>query len=105
MNGKQSALLTWLGQAEGPVAVTGAARAATASGYGISGSGLASANTIGRGAIERTIACVTMLGPETPRKTSAPFIASESVRQGVSAAIRCFSGFIPSVRPFHTTPL
>ena len=47
----------------------------------------------------------TMFGPETPRKTSAPRIASASVRHAVSAAMRSFSAFIPSVRPFHTTPL
>ena len=37
-------------------------RAATATGYGISGSGFASAKTIGRSAIERIMSCVTMFG-------------------------------------------
>jgi hypothetical protein len=105
MNGKHSALLTWFGKSLRPVAMTTSSRAATASGYGISGSGLASAKTIGRRAIDRTMSGVTRFGPETPRKTSASRIASASVRQAVSAATRCFSAFIPSLRPFHTTPL
>ena len=60
---------------------------------------------MGRLPIDRTMSLETMFGPDTPRKTSAPLIASARVRQGVSAAMRSFSAFIPSVRPFQTTPL
>ena len=41
---------------------------------------------------------------EQPRKTSAPSMASESVRQRVSAANSLFHWFMPSVRPLKTTP-
>ena len=52
----------------------------------ISGTGLASANTSGRGAIADTISLLTMRPAERPRKTSAPGMISASVRAGVSRA-------------------
>jgi hypothetical protein len=50
-------------------------------------------------AIERSISGVTSPAAETPTKTSAPFIASASVRSFVSAAKRALYSFIFSVRP------
>ena len=61
-------------------------RVATASGYGISGSGFAIANTIGFAAIDFSISGVTRSLAETPTNTSAPFIASARVRSFVSTA-------------------
>ncbi len=55
-------------------------RAAMASSYLISGSGLAIAKTIGLSAIDFTISRVTMSADETPQKTSAPRMASASDR-------------------------
>ncbi len=58
------------------------------------------ANTSGLRAIERTMSRVTQLATETtPTNTSAPAIASASVRAFVSAANRALYGFMPSVRP------
>ena len=54
-------------------------RLAMASSYDISGTGFASANTIGCSAIERIMSCVSTLPFESPTNTSAPFIASSSV--------------------------
>ena len=55
------------------------APAAFASCGSISGTGLAQVNKIGFSAIADTISFVMQCGPETPIKTSAPFIASPSV--------------------------
>src|SRR5512145_2530401 len=51
MYGNPRTLLTWFGKSERPVATIASGRAVIASGYEISGSGFASANTIGRSAI------------------------------------------------------
>ena len=51
------------------------------------------------GAMLATIACVTAPLALTPRKTSAPFMASSSVRRAVLAACADFHWFMPSVRP------
>ena len=61
-------------------------RAATATGYGISGSGFAIANTIGFAAIVFSMSGVTRSFADTPTNTSAPFSASASVRSFVSTA-------------------
>ena len=47
-----------------------------AASYVISGLGLAKANTIGCSFIDRIISCDTTSALETPKNTSAPFIAS-----------------------------
>ena len=52
----------------------------------ISGSGLAMAKMIGCGAMLCTIACVTAPFAESPKKASAPFMASSSVRAEVLTA-------------------
>ena len=44
------------------------------------------AKMIGLAAIERTISCVTAPAAERPKKASAPFSASASVRALVSTA-------------------
>ena len=54
-------------------------RAAIASSYEISGVGLAKANTMQFGAIERTISCFKIFPFDKPTNTSAPFMASSSV--------------------------
>ena len=59
--------------------------AATSSGV-ISGSGLAMAKMIGFGAIDLTMSWVTAPLAERPKKTSAPFSASASVRALVLTA-------------------
>ena len=79
-------------------------RAARASSRVISGRGLASAMTSGRAAMERIISCVSRPGLDTPRKTSAPTIASASVDLSVSTANSAFSGVSP-VRERLMTPL
>jgi len=71
----------------------------------ISGSGLAMAKITGLSAIEATISDVTAPLALTPRKTSAPFIASSSVRASVATACADFHWFMPSVRPWKITPL
>jgi hypothetical protein len=71
---------------------------ATSSGV-ISGSGLAMAKMIGFGAIERIISGVSAPLADSPKKTSAPAIASASVRASVSTAWADFHWFMPSVRP------
>ncbi len=77
---------------------------ATSSGV-ISGSGLAMAKMIGLSAIERTMSAVSAPFTDRPKKTSAPSIASASVRALVSTAWSSFHSFIPSLRPLWTTPL
>jgi len=72
---------------------------ATSSGV-ISGSGLAIAKMIGFGAIERTMSGVSAPLAETPKKMSAPFMASSSVRASVAVACAVFHWFMPSVRPW-----
>ena len=79
-------------------------RTDSASSGAISGSGFAMAKTIGSFAISFTIACVSAPFTDTPAKTSAPTIASASVRAFVSRANGCLYGFIPAVRPAYTTP-
>ena len=54
---------------------------------------------MGSFAIERTMSWSTMPFAEQPRRTSAPFIASASVRAFVSTANSAFHSFMPSVRP------
>jgi hypothetical protein len=49
--------------------------------------------------MERIMSWVTIPFTEQPRKTSAPTIASASVRALVSAANSSFHGFMPAVRP------
>ena len=61
-------------------------RTALASSGRISGSGLASARMMGLGAIVLTMSCVSTPGAEQPRKTSASFTTSASVRLDVSCA-------------------
>ena len=73
--------------------------AATSSGV-ISGSGFAMAKMTGFGAIERTISSVSAPFTETPKKTSAPSIASARVRLSVGTACADFHWFMPSVRPW-----
>ena len=75
--GNTSTLLIWLAKSERPVATTAACRAAMSG--SISGTGLAIAKTMLSGAIDSTSASVRMSGAETPRKTSAPRSASDSV--------------------------
>ena len=65
----------------------------------ISGSGLAMAKMIGLSAIDLTIALVTAPLTDRPKNTSAPFIASSSVRALVRTAWALFHWFMPSVRP------
>ncbi len=72
--------------------------ARTSSGV-ISGSGLAMAKMIGRGAMVRTISGVSAPLTDRPTKTSAPTRASSSVRAGVSTAWALFHWFMPSARP------
>ena len=55
MNGKPRTLFTWLGESDRPVATIASGLAAIATSYAISGSELASANSIGFSAMERTI--------------------------------------------------
>ena len=75
-------------------------RTAWASSGVISGWGLAIAKITGLSAIEATMSCVTAPLADTPRNTSAPFIASSSVRASVTAACSDFHWFMPSVRPW-----
>ena len=75
--GKTSTLLIWFAKSERPVATTAACRAAMSG--SISGTGLAIAKTTLSGAIDSMSASVRMFGAETPRNTSAPRIASDSV--------------------------
>ena len=74
-------------------------RTACASSGVISGSGFAMAKMMGFGAIDFTISADSAPLAERPKKTSAPFIASSSVRAVVSAACADFHWFMPSVRP------
>ena len=61
-------------------------------------------SSIGRSAIESTMARLTQPAEESPTKTSAPSIASARVRAGVSEASSSLYGFIPSSRPVWITP-
>ncbi len=74
-------------------------RAACASSGVISGSGLASANTIGSRAIPFSMSPLTIPPAESPMNTSAPVSASASVRSNVSTANCALCGFMSSVRP------
>ena len=65
----------------------------------ISGSGLAMAKMIGWSAMEATMSWFTAPLTETPRKTSAPFMASARVRASVSTAWALFHWFMPFSRP------
>ena len=82
------------------MATTAACRAATSG--SISGTGLAMAKTMLSGAIDATSASVRMFGADTPRKTSAPRMASESVPVTPSAfvfsAIQAWLGCSPRAR-------
>ncbi len=71
---------------------------ATSSGR-ISGSGLAMAKMIGFLAMLLTMAGVSAPATESPKKTSAPCIASASERVLVATAWADFHWFMPSVRP------
>ena len=68
--GKASTLLIWLGWSDRPVATIAAC--SRASRGSISGSGLASANTIASGAIAAMSSPVSRFGALTPMNTSAP---------------------------------
>jgi hypothetical protein len=68
------------------VAITASGRTARAASGAISGVGLASARISGFSAMAATISGLSTPGPESPRKTSAPTIASASVRSDVSRA-------------------
>ena len=57
------------------------------------------AKTIGLSAIVRTMSWLTAPFTETPRKTSAPTMASASVRASVSTAWADFHWFMPLTRP------
>ncbi len=72
--------------------------------YDISGSGLASANTIGFSAMDCTISVVTTSLTERPRNTSAPCIASARVVIARSVANSAFCELM-SVREVVMTPL
>ena len=71
---------------------------ATSSGV-ISGSGLAMAKMIGLSAITFTMSGVTAPFTDRPKNTSAPAMASVSVRASVLTAKPDFHWFMPSVRP------
>ncbi len=71
----------------------------------ISGLGFAIAKMIGCGAIEATISGVNAPLTERPNAMSAPSIASSRVRFEVATAWADFHWFMPSVRPWNTTPL
>ena len=58
------------------------------------------AKMIGLAAIDWTISRVTAPLTERPKNTSAPFIASSSVRALVRTAWALFHWFMPSVRPW-----
>ena len=57
------------------------------------------AKMIGFGAMEATISGVRAPFTESPKKTSAPFMASARVRASVSTACADFHWFMPAVRP------
>ncbi len=65
----------------------------------ISGSGLAMAKMIGRGAIRSTRPESSAPFTDRPKKASAPFSASARVRASVSTAWADFHWFMDSVRP------
>ena len=79
--------------------------AARASSGVISGSGLAMAKMIGLSAMARTISWVSAPFTDRPKNTSAPSIACSRVRALVVEAWADFHWFMPSVRPWKTTPL
>ncbi|MDT4854437.1 hypothetical protein FQZ97_887400 [compost metagenome] len=70
----------------------------------ISGFGFASAKTNGLGAILATMSFFSTPPADRPRNTSAPSMASESVRRAVFWANWILSSSISSVRPSYTTP-
>ncbi len=86
------------------MATIASGRAASASAYGISGSGFAIAKMIGRGAIRLSIAGVTAPAILTPTNTSAPSSASDSVRAEVGRRNGTFHSLSPLVRPSCSTP-
>ena len=57
------------------------------------------AKMIGFGAIDATMSLVTAPLADRPKNTSAPFMASASVRAEVLTACADFHWFMPSVRP------
>ena len=57
------------------------------------------AKMIGCAAIEATMSCVIASLTDRPKNTSAPSMASSSVRRSVSTACMDFHWFMPSVRP------
>ena len=57
------------------------------------------AKMIGLSAIDFTMSLLTVPAAERPKKASAPFIASASVRALVSTANADFHWFMPSLRP------
>ena len=57
------------------------------------------AKMIGFFAIEATMSLVSVPFCDRPKTTSAPFIASASVRVSVFTACADFHWFMPSVRP------
>ncbi|MNT57110.1 hypothetical protein D3C72_1944580 [compost metagenome] len=72
---------------------------ATSSGV-ISGSGLAMAKMIGFAAIERIMSEEKAPFCDRPSTTSAPSMASFSVRRSVLTACADFHWFMPSMRPW-----
>ena len=110
MYGKPSTLFTWLAKSERPLATTASGRAAFATSGMISGSGFASANTSGRGAIERSMSPLTMPPTDRPRNTSVPFIASARSPSSTSRAKRALYSLMSSASrlasvmiPFEST--
>ena len=73
--------------------------ARTSSGM-ISGVGLANAKMIGLAAMLATAGALSTPPADSPRKTSAPTIASVKVRWAVSWANSLLSGSISSIRPW-----
>ncbi|MNJ77048.1 hypothetical protein D3C77_744600 [compost metagenome] len=61
---------------------------------------MAIAKMIGFGAMERIISSVKAPFCDRPKTTSAPFMASVSVRLSVFTAWADFHWFMPSVRPW-----
>ena len=66
----------------------------------ISGSGLAMAKMMGFGAMERTMSSVSAPLALSPKKMSAPSMASASVRLSVCTAWADFHWFMPLSRPW-----
>ncbi len=75
--GNANTLLIWFGKSLRPVPTTAACRCACSG--STSGSGLARASTMPRGAMVAMSSPLSRFGAETPMKTSAPASPSRSV--------------------------